>query len=222
MRLVGGVAPLALLPALSAWQPRAPAPWACITYSAKAELLRSVEAYAEAIAADGIPSVDFGVAGGELDRKTRAPRDLAKAGAFYAVSDRVGLAADQVLAAVDAVAIENPTAEPTRSLGTCNGESCPLHGTWRNIFTTAADAVFSPDSRRGGANVSNIIDAVKGRITNVIDFLPRDHPAFHATRQKGNPPPLASLRVRLSATATSTNRVELIFRMHAPALGVAR
>lgn len=85
--------------------------------AAKAELLNAVAAFDEVTAADGTASVDFGVKGGELDSETRAPRDLATSGAFYAVSDRVGAAADRVLSAIDAVALVNPTPSPTSALG---------------------------------------------------------------------------------------------------------
>ena len=73
---------------------------ACVVLNAatmpapKAELLAAIAAYDEATSIDGVPSVDFGVSGGELDKDSRAPRDLLKAGAFYGVSERVGKAAD--------------------------------------------------------------------------------------------------------------------------------
>jgi len=202
----------ALLPALRVC-PRAPAPLQCETSSAKAHLLAAVEEYNAATAADGMPSVDFGVQGGELDGESRAPRDLAKAGAFYAVSDRVGAAADAVLAAVEDAAAVNPTAEPTAAFGSPEGATaCPLHGRWYNAFSTAADAVFSRDSKRGGAVVSNLVDATSGRTTNIIEFTGSDHPAFRATRTPPRPSPIESLKVILSATAISPSRIELVFR----------
>ena len=179
----------------------------------KAELLDAIADYNAATDADGVPSVDFGVKGGELDSDTRAPRDLLAANAFFGVSQRVGEAADRVIAAVDALTPENPTSEPLEGFGTPEGaDVCPLHGRWCNMFTTAADATFSKDSKRGDASVSNQVDAVTGRTLNVIEFNAREHPAFRATRQTAPPPPLDSLKVVLSATKASANRVELIFR----------
>ena len=181
---------------------------------AKAQLFDAINEFNAAAAADGLPKIDFGVKGGELDSESRAPRDLYQAGAYHAVSERVGTAADRVIAAVNNIAAANPTPEPTEGLGSSGGSSCPLDGPWSNIFTTAADAVFAPDSKRGGALVSNVVDGARGRITNCIDFLPRDHPAFRATRQVGTAPsPVESLRVRLSARAVSAVRVELVFRL---------
>ena len=190
---------------------------ALVSPPAKQALLDAIAAYDQATAADGVPSVDFGVKGGELDGDSRAPRDLLKAGAFWAVSERVGVAADAVVKAVEEVTAANPTPEPTAGFGTAEGASvCPLHGRWRNVWTTAADATFSPESKRGGANVSNIVDAASGRTTNIIDFLPRDHPAFRATRTVAPKPPLESLNVVLKAKAVSPSRIELVFRFVKP------
>ena len=188
---------------------------------AKEALLSAIADYDAATAADGLPSVDFGVSGGELDKDSRAPRDLLAAGAYYAVSDAVGKAADAVVKAVDAVAAVNPTPEPTAGFGTRDGASvCPLHGRWSNAWTTAADATFSPDSKRGGARVSNRVDARSGKTENIIEFTGRDHPAFRATRSPPKTPPLESLRVVLSAKAVSPSRIELVFRYVRPRLTI--
>ena len=76
---------------------RAPPPQLTVaaptSISAKESLLAAISTYNAATASDGIPSVDFGVSGGELDKDSRAPRDLLKAGAYYGVSDAVGKAA---------------------------------------------------------------------------------------------------------------------------------
>lgn len=181
--------------------------------SAKSELLSAIAAYNDATAEDGVPSVDFGVKGGELDEESRAPRDLLGAGAFAAVSERVGVAADRVVAAVEEIAKVNPTPNPTAGLGDKDGATrCALHGRWYNSFTTAADATFSPDSKRGDALVSNVVDATEGRTVNEIEFLGQDNPAFRATRWAPKPPPLARLNVVLSAIPVSSTRVSLIFR----------
>ena len=85
-------------------------------------------------------------------------------------------------------------------------------GQWYNKWTTAADATFSADSKRGAATVSNIVNGASGRTTNVIEFSPPDKPWLRATRKAVPPPPLESLKVVLSARAASPTRVELIFR----------
>ena len=73
------------------------------------------------------------------------------------------------------LAKNNPTEEPTLYLGDKEkGEQSPLNGEWKLLFTTAADATFSKNSTRGDAKVKNVVDASRGRITNVIDFPSRN------------------------------------------------
>lgn len=132
------------LPRMSATEDRA---------AAKASLFSSISSFDEVRSRGGV-NIDFGVKGGELDKDTRAPTNLADGG-FYAVSEELGKAADDVLARVDELFPLNPTPDPTRFLGTNEGEKCPLHGCWSNIFTTAADATFSKDSERGDAKVGH-------------------------------------------------------------------
>ena len=170
--------------------------------AAKARLFAAISSFDEVRSRGGV-NVDFGVKGGELDKDTRAPTNLADGG-FYAVSEELGKAADDVLARVDELFPLNPTPDPTRFLGTVEGGLCPLHGCWSNIFTTAADATFSKDSKRGDALVFNVIDAKKGGVTNVINFLP----AGNATK----PPVLEQFRVSLTATALSPSSLSLVFR----------
>ena len=67
------------------------------------------------------------------------------------------------------------------------------------MWTTAADATFEANSTRGDADVSNVVDAVRGEIVNVINF-------------KSPTRALDQLAVRLSATATSDRRVSIVFR----------
>ena len=205
---------LLTLVTLPSWQPaaarqpflrRAAPPRLALVDSKKQELFTAIEKFDAARAIDGTVPVDFGVKGGELDEDSRAPKDLASSGAFYAVSQKVGEAADGVLSAVEALEAAAPQPDATRYFGTLEGARlCPLDGAWLNIFTTAADATFSKDSKRGDARVYNVIDAKKGGVTNVIDFLP----AANATK----PPVLEQFRVSLTATALSPSSLSLVFR----------
>lgn len=170
---------------------------------AKRKLLAAIANFREVQKRDGTERVDFGVRGGELDKKSRAPRNLAADGAFYRVSDDLGKAADLVMSLVEGLAPLNPSSEPFQYFGTASGQDCPLHGTWRLLFTTAADATFSSNSTRGDAAVSNIVDAVAGTVTNCIDFKSGDG---------GTLPVLESLRVHLTAEAESDVRLALAFR----------
>ena len=133
----------------------------------KEALLDSLRILREKQARDGDFSIDFGVKGGELNVTSRAPQTVS----YYSISEDVGKAADQVLLTCQKLAQVNPTAHATKFLGDkVNGDKSPLHGTWKLLFTTAADASFSKNSTRGDANVKNVVDARRGRITNVIDF----------------------------------------------------
>ena len=75
------------------------------TSAPKAALFNAIDKFNAATAVDGTVPIDFGVKGGELDKKSRAPRNLFPDG-FDAVSENVGTAAKGVMAAVDALAGE--------------------------------------------------------------------------------------------------------------------
>ena len=166
----------------------------------KDELLKNVRLFRELQETDGAVSVDFGVKGGELNETSRAPQKVD----FYAVSPAVGKAADVVMASCDMLSGMNPTPNATAFLGDKeNGLQAPLHGPWKLLFTTAADASFSKNSTRGDARAQNIVDAPRGKIMNVIDFLPKED---------GKEPALKQLNVVIKAKAVSEKRVELNFR----------
>lgn len=169
----------------------------------KTDLLEAIATFKTLEAEGGAVSVDFGVRGGEINGTSKAPRNLASAGAFYAVSDRLGNSADEVLKLAKKLGSLSPTQQPLSNFGTAQGAGCPLHGTWKLLFTTAADATFSRGSKRGDAAVCNVVDAVAGTITNCIDFR----------REAGEPvPALERLRVKVAATVDSSNRLNLAFR----------
>ncbi|CAE7326887.1 Cbp20-A [Symbiodinium natans] len=168
--------------------------------AAKQELLDAIQAFkGELSKSGGNLSVDFGVKGGELDKKDRAPKNLAAAGVFRAVSSDLGDAADRVLELADLLAQYTPNQEPLKGFGTSKGSECQLQGAWKLLFTTAADATFTENSTRGTAKVCNVVDAVKGTVTNCIDFDSKDAA-------------LESLRVRLTARPASPTRLDLAFR----------
>ena len=167
--------------------------------AAKRELLDAVKDFkSELSKSGGDLSIDFGVKGGELDKKDRAPKNLAAAGVFRAVSGDLGDAADRVLELADLLARYTPNKEPLKHFGTSLGSKCALHGAWSLLFTTAADATFTKNSTRGAAKVCNVVDAVAGTVTNCIDFEETSA--------------LESLRVRLTARPASPRRLDLAFR----------
>jgi len=157
---------------------------------AREDLLAAIDAFKEAEARVGKASIDFGVKGGELDKNTRAPANLKEVWVPAVLE-----AAEGVERAIEALAPLSPTTDPTRLLGTVEGNRCPLDGAWRNLWTTAGDAYFSPNSTRGDAAVYNVIDGSSGSVTNFIDFASG-----------------AQFRVLLKATAQSATRVALRFR----------
>ncbi|KAL7468889.1 hypothetical protein ACHAXS_009131 [Conticribra weissflogii] len=166
----------------------------------KTKLLTSIENLRTLQERDGDFSIDFGVKGGELDKKSRAPQKVD----FYSISNDVGKAADKVMGLANQLAECNPTDEPTMYFGDkTNGENSPLDGTWRLLFTTAADATFSKKSKRGAATAKNVVDASNGRITNIIDF---------ANLEDGSEPLLKQLKVVIGAKSAGKSRVELQFK----------
>ena len=133
--------------------------------AAKSSLFAAIEAFDLARTEGGGAVVDFGVKGGELDRSSGAPVNLAADGGFYRISEALGRAADEVVASIHTLAELNPTPDATRFFGTAEGKLSPLDGSWVNIFTTAADATFSSDSKRGDARASNTVDATRGQVS---------------------------------------------------------
>jgi len=163
--------------------------------AAKQALYDAIVHFDKVKSRDGTVPVDFGVKGGELDDESRAPKKLD----FYSVSPDLGNAADAVISAIQTLEPLNPTADATQFFGTEEGAMCPLHGSWCNMWTNAADATFSANSSRGDARVYNSVDGVSGKLWNVIDFL-------------GDKAPLEQFRVRLSGKAVSPKRIEIVFR----------
>ena len=122
---------------------------------------------------------------------------------FYSISDDAGKAADAVMEQAEELAKHNPTEEPTLYLGDKEkGSKSPLDGEWKLLFTTAADATFSKNSTRGDATAKNVVDASRGRITNIIDFASKN----------GTEPVLLQLNVVIGAKAAGPSRVDLRFR----------
>ena len=173
----------------------------------KAELLTRIQKLRTLKERDGDFSVDFGVKGGEIDKKSRAPQKLD----FYSISDDVGVAADEVMEITGELQKCSPIDNPTQYLGDKEkGNEAPLNGEWKLLFTTAADANFSKNSKRGSASVKNVVDACKGSITNVIDFQ------GESTTDEGmlskKEPLVKQLNVVIGAKPASESRVGLQFK----------
>lgn len=210
---------LLFLPSLSAFQSCQPAPklrkcpTTFSTFGLKAsnlessnvkelkqKLIKTIADFKYLKKRDGDVSIDFGVKGGELDKKSRAPQKVD----FFSISKDVGEKALEIGAICQSLSELSSIDEPTRFLGDKeNGENAPLNGPWKSLFSTAADANFSSNSKRGDAKAQNIVDASKGTITNVIDF---------SNKEDGTEPLLKQLNVVIKATAVNAKRVELQFK----------
>jgi hypothetical protein len=162
--------------------------------------LKRIEALRTIKERDGDIPIDFGVKGGEIDKKSRAPQKVN----YYSISDDAGKAADAIMQTADELSNVNPTEDATLYLGDKEkGDQSPLNGEWKLLFTTAADATFSKNSTRGDAKVKNVVDAKRGRVTNVVDF---------ALTPNGTEPLLKQLNVVIAAVPVGKSRVELRFR----------
>ena len=145
-------------------------------------------------------NIDWGVKGGELNEVGRVPKQVD----YNWISQDMGNAAKKVMDICDQLADNTPSLEPTKYLGDKeNGDKAPLNGAWKLLFTNAADAVFSKNSKRGAAKAQNVVNAKKGRITNVIDF---------DTLPNRKEPALKQLNGIFKATALNSERVELNFQ----------
>lgn len=95
----------------------------------------------------------------------------------------------------------NPTKRPLlgwRGLGRRDPGDCALNGTWKLLFTDAADATFRR-GKRGEANAFQEIDAEGGWFVNCVDF--------------GNPESkLRGFRVFVEGDALSDKEMQLSFR----------
>jgi len=166
----------------------------------KTSLVRAILQFRELKERDGDVDIDFGVKGGELNATSRAPQKID----FYSISQEVGDKAKEISSICDQLAKISPVQNATSFLGDSdNGDKAPLNGSWKSLFTTAADANFSKNSTRGAAKAQNIVNGARGTITNVIDFC---------TKDDGTEPVLKQLNVVIRATAVSSKRVELQFR----------
>jgi hypothetical protein len=164
----------------------------------KIDLLRAIQA----LNGTTPTSIEYGVKGGELDPQTRAPQKVN----FYGISDATGVVADDITSICHQLAAFNPTQEATRAWGAPQAaEECPLHGPWKLLFSTAADAAFSKNSKRGDAIIRNEVDAVNGWMSNIIDFIP-------GANAKNKPGIIEQLFVKIKATAINPQRVALEFR----------
>lgn len=166
----------------------------------KDKLLESIQILREIQERDGDISIDFGVKGGELNATTRAPQKLD----YYRVSKEAGQTCDGILETCTQLSKLTPNPNPTDFFNDLQFGSTKslLHGEWKLLFTTAADATFSKNSTRGDAKVSNIVDASTGKIQNCIQFLSKDN----------TPPIVKSFNAFLKATTSAPNRINLVFR----------
>eukprot|EP00930_Biecheleria_cincta_P031097 TRINITY_DN21576_c0_g1_i1.p1 TRINITY_DN21576_c0_g1~~TRINITY_DN21576_c0_g1_i1.p1 ORF type:complete len:349 (-),score=57.13 TRINITY_DN21576_c0_g1_i1:132-1151(-) len=108
---------------------------------------------------------------------------------------------EKVVNAISIVAANNPNPEPLRGwrgFGGAAPAECILNGTWKLLFTDAADATFKR-GKRGAASTFQEIDAAGGWFINCVDFSNPD------SKLKG-------FRVFVEGDALNGNEVQLSFR----------
>jgi len=117
------------------------------------------------------------------------------------LSDELKDLRDKCVEVVEQLAEMNPTARPLSGWRGFDGESpgdCILNGTWKLLFTDAADATFRR-GKRGAAKTFQEIDAEQGWFINCVDF----------SNEKSK---LKGFRVFVEGKALNENEIELIFR----------
>ncbi|CAE7594992.1 unnamed protein product [Symbiodinium natans] len=137
--------------------------------------------------------------------KGKSKASLLQAESFAAQRVELGEELDALrngtIQAIERVAAQNPNSAPLkgwRGFGGVQPSECALNGTWKLIFTDAADATFKK-SKRGSANTFQEIDAEAGWFINCVDF--------------SNPESkLRGFRVFVEGRALNDFEVELIFR----------
>ena len=119
---------------------------------------------------------------------------------FATLRLEVGEAGNKTIAIAEQLAKLNPTPNPTygwMGYGGGSPSDCKLQGRWKLKFTTAADATFPENPKRGKAVTSQEIDATAGTFTNVVDF------------EKGK---TLGFRVVVAGKAVSDTEIELTFQ----------
>lgn len=112
----------------------------------------------------------------------------------------VGVTGNKVIELAEQLSLLNPTPNPTlgfKEYGGVTPNESKLNGQWKLRFTTASDASFAVTKERGSATTSQIIDAKKGRFTNVVDF------------EKGK---LRGFRVVVNGKPLSNTDIQLAFK----------
>lgn len=141
-------------------------------------------------------------AAGEGPRKKDSPLEAESLGAQrVALKGEVDEVYQKVIAAIAEVAASNPSAEPLRGWRGFAGaapEDCLLNGTWKLMFTDAADATFRK-GKRGAGTAFQEIDAKDGWFVNCVDFDSPD------SKLKG-------FRVFVEGDALSSKEMQLTFR----------
>lgn len=118
-----------------------------------------------------------------------------------ALSSELAALRNKTVGILEELSALNPTKEPNlgwRGFGGQPPSSCILNGTWKLIFTDAADATFKK-GKRGEAFAFQEIDSDAGWFVNCVDFSSQD------SKLKG-------FRVFVEGEALSANEMQLSFR----------
>mmetsp|Transcript_831 Transcript_831/g.2637 ORF Transcript_831/g.2637 Transcript_831/m.2637 type:complete len:265 (-) Transcript_831:8-802(-) len=117
------------------------------------------------------------------------------------LSEELSELRNRTVAAIQRLVAQNPTPEPClgwRGFGGSSPADSPLNGTWKLLFTDAADATFRK-GKRGSAKTFQEVDAEKGLFVNCVDFSKTDAK-------------LRGFRVFVEGEALSPSEMQLSFR----------
>lgn len=170
----------------------------------KAELLRACEEF-KAKQEETWEMMDEEEASKSSSKKRGEKSSLLEAESFASqqtqLNDELAALRNRTIDAIHRLAAMNPTLEPVsgwRGFGGASPASCPLNGTWKLLFTDAADATFRK-GKRGKATTFQEIDAEGGWFVNCVDFENPD------SKLKG-------FRVFVEGDALSPTEIQLSFR----------
>jgi len=158
--------------------------------------------------ADGVATAEAAAADESGGASVLQPNERFKSPLAAESLTNVDLAADgplatlrgEIIEVIEALAERNPTPQPFEGWrGKPSGTLSPLDGTWRLLFTTAADATFRKTDAQGEAKTYQEISAARGHFVNCVDF------SSETAKLKG-------FRVVVAGVPLSADEVQLKFR----------
>ena len=137
---------------------------------------------------------------GKTNRRNKKNKSVISTDKFRQKTLDIGDDGKAILDLAEELIKLNPTPNPTYGFRGYNGghpSDCKLGGKWKLRFTTAADASFDKNEKRGKISTSQDIDCEDGTLTNVVDF------------EQGK---LEGFRVVVEGTPVNDTEIDLSFK----------